>query len=60
MGIIELCALIIQQLADQLRGQRNAVAHATSANLPRADFRARIQEVKDIYRELQWDKTKLN
>ena len=44
---------------DQLREQRNAVAHATTPSLSEAVFQARIQEIEDIYTQLQWDQTQL-
>ena len=44
---------------DQLREQRNAVAHATTPSLSEADFQAKIQEIEDIYTQLQWDQTQL-
>ena len=44
---------------DQLREQRNALAHATTPSVSGADFQARIKEIEDIYRELQWDQTQL-
>ena len=44
---------------DQLREQRNALAHATTPSVSQADFRARIQEIEEIYQDLQWDQTKL-
>ena len=44
---------------DQLREQRNAVAHATTPSLSGADFQTRIQEIEDIYTQLQWDQTQL-
>ena len=44
---------------DQLREQRNAVAHATTPSLSEADFQTRIQEIEDIYTQLQWDQTQL-
>ena len=44
---------------DQLREQRNAVAHATTPSLSEADFQTRIREIEDIYTQLQWDQTQL-
>ena len=44
---------------DQLREQRNAVAHATTPSLSEADFQTKIQEIEDIYTQLQWDQTQL-
>ena len=44
---------------DQLREQRNALCHATTPSISQADFQARIKEIEDIYRELQWDQTQL-
>ena len=44
---------------DQLREQRNAVAHATTPSLSEADFKTKIQEIEDIYTQLQWDQTQL-
>ncbi|KAI0214344.1 hypothetical protein LSAT2_000586 [Lamellibrachia satsuma] len=44
---------------DQLREQRNALAHATTPSVSQADFQARIQEIEEIYQDLQWDETKL-
>ena len=44
---------------DQLREQRNALCHATTPSVSQADFHARITEIEDIYRELQWDQTQL-
>ena len=44
---------------DQLREQRNAVAHATTPSLSEADFQTRIQDIEDIYTQLQWDQTQL-
>ncbi|KAI0232758.1 hypothetical protein LSAT2_016949 [Lamellibrachia satsuma] len=44
---------------DQLREQRNAVAHATTPSLSEADFQAKIREIEDIYTQLQWDQTQL-
>ena len=42
---------------DQLREQRNAVAHATTPSITEADFNTRIQEIEDIYTDLHWDKS---
>ena len=42
---------------DQLREQRNAVAHATTPSITEADFNTRIQEIEDIYNDLHWDKS---
>ena len=44
---------------DQLREQRNAVAHATAPSLSETDFQTRIREIEDIYTQLQWDQTQL-
>ena len=44
---------------DQLREQRNAMAHATTPSLSEADFQTRIREIEDIYTQLQWDQTQL-
>ena len=44
---------------DQLREQRNAVAHATTPSISEADFQTKIQEIEDIYTQLQWDQTQL-
>ena len=44
---------------DQLREQRNAVAHATTPSLSETDFQTRIREIEDIYTQLQWDQTQL-
>ena len=44
---------------DQLREQRNAVAHVTTPSLSEADFQTKIQEIEDIYTQLQWDQTQL-
>ena len=44
---------------DQLREQRNAVAHAPTPSLSETDFQTRIQEIEDIYTQLQWDQTQL-
>ena len=47
------------ECVDQLREQRNAVAHATTPGLSEADFQTRIREIEDIYTQLQWDQTQL-
>ena len=47
------------ECVDQLREQRNAMAHATTPSLSGADFQTRIQEIEDIYTQLQWDQTQL-
>ena len=44
---------------DQLREQRNAVAHATTPSLSEADFQTKIQDIEYIYTQLQWDQTQL-
>ena len=44
---------------DQLREQRNAMAHATTPSVSEADFQTRIREIEDIYTQLQWDQTQL-
>ena len=40
---------------DQLREQRNAVAHATTPSITEADFKTRIQQIEDIYTAFNWD-----
>ena len=47
------------EYVDQLREKRNSVAHATTASLSNAEFREFIQEIEEIYRELQWNQTEL-
>jgi len=47
------------EYVDQLREKRNSVAHATTASLSNAEFREFIQEIDEIYRELQWNQTEL-
>ena len=44
---------------EKLRAQSKALDDATSTNLPDKDFRARLQEIQDVYRTLQWDQSQL-
>ena len=45
---------------EKLREHSKVLDDATSTNLPDEDFRARLQEIQDIYRTLQWDHTRLD
>ena len=45
---------------EKLRAQSKALDDATSTNLPEEDFRARLQEIQDVYQMLQWDHTRLD
>jgi len=45
---------------ERLHAQSKALDDAISTNLPDDDFRARLQEIRDVYRTLQWDHTRLD
>ena len=47
-------------IVEKLRAQSKALDDATSTNPPDEDFRARLQEIQDVYRTLQWDHTRLD
>ena len=56
----DLLGLVARTNVEKLRAQSKALDDASSTNLPDEDFRLKLQEIRDVYRTLQWDHTRLD